>query len=58
MPSETVPGSTFSIAIGATFTVEPIGETLAYWADELGLNCRLEYVPYNQVFQQLLDPGS
>jgi len=58
MPPETVPGSAFSIAIGATFTVEPIGETLAYWTDELGLNCRIEYAPYNQVFQQLLDPGS
>ncbi len=53
-----VSGKAFLIAIGATFTVEPLQETLAYWLGELGLDFRIEYAPYSQVFQQLLDPGS
>ncbi len=45
-------------AISATFTAEPIQETLAFWFEELGLEYRIEFAPYNQVFQQLLDPAS
>jgi len=45
-------------AISATFTAEPVEETLAFWFEELGLDCRIEFAPYNQVFQQLLDPAS
>lgn len=45
-------------AISATFTAEPVEETLAFWFEELGLECRVEFAPYNQVFQQLLDPAS
>ncbi|MGE5487950.1 MAG: HAD-IIIC family phosphatase, partial [bacterium] len=45
-------------AISATFTAEPVEDTLAFWFEELGLECRVEFAPYNQVFQQLLDPAS
>ena len=47
-----------TIAITATFTAEPIEESLAFWMQELDLPTKIEFAPYNQVFQQLLDPTS
>jgi FkbM family methyltransferase len=47
-----------SIAIAATFTAEPLEEALAFWMQELALPHRIEFAPYNQLFQQLLDPQS
>lgn len=55
-PAQTV--ETQTIAIAATFTAEPIEDALAFWMQELGFSQRLEFAPYNQVFQQLLDPFS
>ena len=47
-----------SIAIAATYTAEPIKEPLEFWLRQLGLAARVEFAPFNQVFQQLLDPAS
>jgi acyl carrier protein len=47
-----------NFAISSTFTAEPLAEPLKHWAKELGLKPRIEFAPYNQVFQQLLDPSS
>lgn len=47
-----------TIAITATFTAEPIEESLAYWMQELVLPSAITFTPYNQLFQQLLDPAS
>jgi FkbH-like protein len=47
-----------TIAIAATFTAEPLADALAYWMGELGVPSRITFAPYNQVFQQLLDPSS
>jgi FkbH-like protein len=46
------------VAVSATFTAEPVRDTLGFWLEELGLPHRVEFAPYNQVFQQLLDPAS
>ena len=46
------------VAVSATFTAEPIRGTLGFWFEELGLPHGVEFAPYNQVFQQLLDPAS
>jgi len=46
------------IAVAATFTAEPVAETLDFWMGELGLSASIAFAPYNQVFPQLLDPGS
>ncbi|MCA9872613.1 MAG: HAD-IIIC family phosphatase [Anaerolineales bacterium] len=46
------------IAIAATFTAEPVEDALAFWMKQLQLPTRIEFAPYNQVFQQLLDPAS
>jgi FkbH-like protein len=48
----------WSIAVTATFTAEPMQEPLEFWMQELGFPCQIEFAPYNQVFQQLLDPAS
>ena len=46
-----------AIAVAATFTAEWIEETLRFWMRELGLDLQIRFAPYNQVFQQLLDPA-
>lgn len=46
------------IAISATFTAEPVEDALNFWMSELDLPIRPEFAPYNQVYQQLLDPNS
>jgi FkbH-like protein len=47
-----------TIAIAATFTAEPVRDSLSFFMKELGQSTRIEFGPYNQVFQQLLDPSS
>lgn len=47
-----------TLAVCATFTSEPLGEALEFWARALGFSLRVAHAPYNQVFQQLLDPAS
>jgi FkbH-like protein len=47
-----------TLSIAATFTAEPIEESLQYWAKELEQPVKVEFAPYNQIFQQLLDPNS
>ncbi|MBV8884483.1 MAG: hypothetical protein JO235_10875, partial [Chroococcidiopsidaceae cyanobacterium CP_BM_RX_35] len=47
-----------NIAISATFTAEPIEESLAIWMQELNIPSAIQFAPYNQIFQQLLDPSS
>lgn len=46
------------LVISATFTAEPLNETLKFWISQLGLGLEVQFAPYNQVFQQLLDPSS
>jgi FkbH-like protein len=48
----------FRLAIAATFTAEPLEETLRYWERELHWAIDVQFAPYNQVLQQLLDPAS
>ena len=48
----------YKIAIAATFTSEPLEESLSFWMQKLGIACQIEFAPYNQVFQQLIDPNS
>jgi amino acid adenylation domain-containing protein/FkbH-like protein len=50
--------SAFNIAITATFTAEPLEDSLKFWIKEFGLDPKIQFAPYNQVLQQLLDPSS
>ena len=47
-----------AIAIAASFTAETIAEPLAFWLDFLDITADIIFAPYNQLFQQLLDPTS
>ena len=56
--SEPAPGAArHLIALAATFTAEPVRDALDFWMGELGLPAAVEFAPYGQVFQQLLDPA-
>src|SRR5687768_16173235 len=46
------------IALAASFTLEPVEPALAFWLAELGYAGEIEFAPYNQVLQQLIDPTS
>jgi FkbH-like protein/FkbM family methyltransferase len=46
------------IAVTATFSAEPLADSLAFWLDTAGVPATVEFAPYRQVYQQLLDPGS
>lgn len=46
------------VAISATFVAEPIELSLRAWMRELGIEAKIEFAPFNQVFQQLLNPLS
>jgi len=51
-------GSLRTIAITASFTAEPIAEPMKFLLDELGMDYRVQFAPYQQVFQELLDGSS
>jgi FkbH-like protein len=53
-----MPSDIRAIAIGATFTAEAIQPAMEFWARELGLDCDVRFTGYNQLFQELLTPGS
>lgn len=46
------------IVVTSTFTAEPIEEALAFWMQHFDIPTSIEFAPYNQIFQSLLDPGS
>ena len=45
-------------AVASTFTAEPIEEPLTELCRRSGWDVRIEFAPYNQVFQELLNPES
>lgn len=48
----------YSIAIGSSFTVEPLRIPLQHWFSFLGRNAELSLVPYGQMMLHLIDPNS
>ncbi len=44
--------------IASNFTAEPVLDVLSFWGRELDRPWDITFAPYNQVFQQLIDPGS
>ena len=47
-----------NITVAATFTADPVQDSLLYWLQEVEITAKVSFAPYNQVFQQLLDPAS
>jgi FkbH-like protein len=46
------------ILVGATFTAEPLADVLEFWLREMGKESSIVFMPYGQIFQQLLDEKS
>ncbi len=46
------------LVIASNFTAELVRDPLTFWADQFGVRLDIEFAPYNQVFQQLLDSQS
>lgn len=46
------------LVIAANFTAEPLEDSLEFWGDYFGVQRHVEFTPYNQIFQQLLDEAS
>jgi len=57
-PVQESQAQTQTIAVAASFTAEPLEDALNFWMQELGIPAQVEFAPYNQIFQQLLDPTS
>ncbi|MEO1402685.1 MAG: HAD-IIIC family phosphatase [Cyanobacteria bacterium J06635_1] len=55
--NEAAPQTT-NLTIAATFTAEPLQETLDFWLGQFDLDLSVAFAGYSQVFQQLLDPTS
>jgi FkbH-like protein/FkbM family methyltransferase len=47
-----------NLIIASNFTAEPIEDSMRFWGDHFAVPFRIEFAPYNQIFQQLLDMGS
>jgi FkbH-like protein len=48
----------FLVALSASFTAEPLQSTLDFWMSRLRGASAVEFAPFNQIFQSLLDPAS
>ena len=46
------------IVIAATFTADPVEASLNYWMDTSNTPAEVLFSPYNQIFQEILNPGS
>lgn len=46
------------LAISAAFTAEPLERVVHFWSSELGVPIEVEFAPFNQLSQTLLDPAS
>ena len=64
-PDETkisvIPGvkcTNFDVILASSYTIEPIEPGLKYWFNKIGIPANIRFAPYNQIFQQLLDPSS
>lgn len=50
--------ATANLLIASNFTAEPLEDSLGFWGDHFGVLIHVEFAPYNQIFQQLLDTRS
>lgn len=49
---------TLPLVVVASFTGDLLSDSLTFWMEKLGIPCSIQFAPYGQVFQQLLDPAS
>ena len=47
-----------TVAVAANFTPDLVRPAIAHWLGELGIAHLVSIAPYNQLFQELIDPTS
>src|ERR1700736_1774618 len=47
-----------TLVVASNFTAEPVEESLKFWAAHFNLLSKVEFAPYDQIFQQLLHADS
>jgi FkbH-like protein/FkbM family methyltransferase len=47
-----------TLVVASNFTAEPVEDSLQFWAAHFNLQSKVEFAPYDQIFQQLLQPDS
>jgi len=47
-----------SLVVASNFTADPLEDSLKFWAAHFGLQANIEFAPYDQIFQQLLQTES
>ncbi len=47
-----------SLVVASNFTADPIEDSLKFWAAHFGIQAKIEFAPYDQIFQQLLQTES
>jgi FkbH-like protein/thioester reductase-like protein len=52
------PQPLLNINIAASFTSEQVADSISFWLEKFSLPNNISFAPYNQIFQQLLDPTS
>ncbi|GAA0388939.1 condensation domain-containing protein [Paenibacillus motobuensis] len=45
----------FPLTVVSSFESGPIAESIEFWLDRLSIRAKLQFAPYSQVFQQLID---
>jgi len=48
----------YAINVASTFVAEPLNDYFEFWMKKLDISTRVNFAPFNQVFQQLIDPDS
>ncbi|WP_379129612.1 condensation domain-containing protein [Paenibacillus sp. sgz500958] len=43
------------MTVVSSFESEPVAEAIEFWLDKLSIHAKLQFAPYSQVFQQLID---
>ena len=47
-----------TIVVASNFTADPVEESVSFWSEHFRAPVQVEFAPYDQIFQQLLDTGS
>ncbi|MFS0838697.1 HAD-IIIC family phosphatase [Paenibacillus sp. 1P03SA] len=56
--SSSLPERVFTVTAVSTFTADPIRPYVSWWGEQFGTRIDVRFAPYQQVFQELLNPDS
>lgn len=53
-----IPPQKLKLVVASTFNGTPLEESISFWLEEFRIPTRIQFAPYSQVCEQLLDPKS